>query len=281
MKPIIYNRFISVFILICVPIHVTASGDYPWLKNYHSREAIANRIAVPNGFDRVSVLRNSFEHWLRYLPLKPSKPPIYFYDGRKKANQSIHHAVIDIDVGNRDLQQCADAVIRLRAEYLYSTGNYAAILFHFTSGDQASYQNWRKGYRPFVRGNQVKWRKTHGYDSSHETFRKYTETVFMYAGSYSLSQELKPVNNINDIQIGDVFIKGGFPGHAVIVVDMAVNKTTSQKIFLLAQSYMPAQDVHILTNPSNAQLSPWYELDLSKPLQIPEWTFRWEQLKRF
>lgn len=87
-----------------------------------------------------------------------------------------------------------------------------------------------KGYRPLVRGNKVKWRKKRRYDSSHRTFRRYTETVFMYAGSYSLSQELKPVKNLNDMKIGDIFIKGGFPGHAVIVVDMAINKTTGKKI---------------------------------------------------
>jgi len=280
MTPIIFNPLIFIFILV-FPLHAMAFGDYPWLKNYDSSHAIVNRIAVPSGFERTPVLLNSFEYWLRHLPLKPGKPPIYFYNGRKKANQLAHHAVIDIDVGNRDLQQCADAIIRLRSEYLYSKSHYAAILFNFTSGDQASYQKWMKGYRPSVRGNRVKWHKTHHYDSSHQTFRKYTETVFMYAGSYSLSQELKPVKNVNDMRIGDVFIKGGFPGHATIVVDIAMNKTTGKKIFLLAQSYMPAQNVHILTNISNDKLTPWYELDLAKQLDTPEWIFSWEQLKRF
>ncbi len=281
MTSIIFNQLFFILILAGIPIHAMASNDYPWLKSYDSSHAIANRIAVPSGFERIPVLVNSFDGWLRHLPLKPGNPPIYLYNGRKKGNQSVHHAVVDIEVGNRDLQQCADAVIRLRAEYLYSKGHYAAILFNFTSGDEASYLKWMKGYRPSVRGNQVKWHKTDSYDSSHQTFRKYTETVFMYAGSYSLSQELKPVKNVNDMKIGDVFIKGGFPGHAIIVVDMAMNKTSGKKIFLLAQSYMPAQNVHILTNPSNDQLSPWYELDFSDQLETPEWTFSREQLKRF
>ena len=54
------------------------------------------------------------------------------------------------------------------------------------------------------------------------------------------------------MQIGDVFIKGGFPGHAVVVLDMAENDRTGQRVFLLAQSYMPAQDIHIMKNPTNA-----------------------------
>jgi len=43
--------------------------------------------------------------------------------------------------------------------------------------------------------------------------------------------------NIEEINIGDVFIVGGSPGHAVIVVDMAQNDN-NEKIFLLAQSYI-------------------------------------------
>jgi len=46
------------------------------------------------------------------------------------------------------------------------------------------------------------------------------------------------------------------PGHAVIVVDMAED-AKGQRAFLLAQSYMPAQDIHILKNPMDADLSPW------------------------
>jgi hypothetical protein len=96
-----------------------------------------------------------------------------------------------------------------------------------------------------------------------------------------LSRELQPVDNVSDMRIGDVFIKGGFPGHAVIVVDMAANPTTGKKVFLLAQSYMPAQDVHILRNPANPKSNPWYELAFGERLHTPEWTFTAKELKRF
>ena len=85
------------------------------------------------------------------------------------------------------------------------------------------------------------------------------------------------------LQAGDVFIKGGSPGHAVIVVDVAIHPKTKKKVFLLAQSYMPAQQIHILVNPANRNLSPWYELTDtdSDRLYTPEWTFEKKELKRF
>mgnify|MGYP000471731144 CR=1 FL=1 len=87
---------------------------------------------------------------------------------------------------------------------------------------------------------------------------------------------------MKEIEIGDVFIKGGFPGHAVIVVDMAINKTNQEKVFLLAQSYMPAQELQILKNPNNQEISPWYRVsEISGELRTPEWTFKKTDLKRF
>ena len=83
------------------------------------------------------------------------------------------------------------------------------------------------------------------------------------------------------MRIGDVFIRGGFPGHAVIVVNMAENRDTHQRVFLLAQSYMPAQDIHVLRNPTDSELSPWYPLDFDDHLRTPEYRFRDDELRRF
>ncbi len=88
--------------------------------------------------------------------------------------------------------------------------------------------------------------------------RRAPSVVGVYAGSHSLSRELQVRKDASHMQIGDVFIKGGFPGHAVVVLDMAENDRTGQRVFLLAQSYMPAQDIHIMKNPTNASLPPWY-----------------------
>ena len=208
------------------------------------------------------------------MPLKDGTPPVLLFNGDRKRNQNAHYAVINIDVGSKNLQQCADAVIRLRAEYLYQRNDYEDIHFNFTSGDKAEFSRWMFGYRPKISGENVRWSRTNEVDSSYSSFRKYLNTVFTYAGSYSLSRELKPVRNVTDMKVGDVFIQGGFPGHAVIVVDMAVDPQSGRKVFMLAQSYMPAQEPHILVNPRNTRLSPWYELDFGETLYTPEWTFQ-------
>ena len=78
--------------------------------------------------------------------------------------------------------------------------------------------------------------------------------------------------------IGDVFILGGSPGHAVIVVDMVEDMRGGKK-FLIAQSYMPAQEMHVLRNFNEPEISPWYTLKPGEILSTPEWTFSPDQLK--
>ncbi len=105
------------------------------------------------------------------------------------------------------------------------------------------------------------------------------DMVFAYAGTISLAQELKPVA-IEDMRIGDVFIQAS-PCHCVIVVDMAQNTETGEKLFMIAQSYMPAQDIQILKNYNDESISPWYSVDFGDVLNTPEWKFNKGDLKRF
>ncbi len=273
---------ICVFIFLFVPTPCPAQPyDYKWLKTQNPNHSIATDIVPPEGYKRTETDPDSFEDWLRHLPLKPHGSPVLLYDGSKKNNQEAHHTVIDIDIGTRNLQQCADAVIRLRAEYLYATGNIEKIAFNFTSGHESSFKRWASGERPIVNGNNVIWEKKTNRNDSYANFRKYLSNLFTYAGSYSLSRELEKRQDIHEIKIGDVFIRGGFPGHAVCVVDMARNELTGDKIFILVQSYMPAQDIHILMNPNDSAISPWYRLPTGNILHTPEWDFQRTELRYF
>lgn len=241
---------------------------------------INGRIATPKDFKRVSTQQNGFGEFLRHLPLMPANSDVHLYNGELKGNQNAHCAVIKMPVGNKDLQQCADAVMRLRAEYFYQNGNYDKIQFHFTNGFLCSFSKWVDGYRISVNGNNVNWIKTQNVSTSRNNFESYLETVFSYAGTLSLEKELNEKKTIN-IKPGDVFIKGGSPGHAVIVVDVAKNEKTGETLFLLAQSYMPAQEIHLLKNPNDGGISPWYSADFGNVLITPEYTFTANQLKEF
>ncbi|MCB0429061.1 MAG: DUF4846 domain-containing protein [Flavobacteriales bacterium] len=268
--------FISLFLFTASP---PPTYTYPWLENQDHYTSINDRFPTPSGFTRTS--DEGFAGWLRHLPLMPPGSPIHSYDGNILSYRTSHAAVIDIDIGNRDLQQCADAVIRLRAEYLYASNRMEDILFHFTSGDAVPFSRWIKGDRPKISGNKVSWQHTAQPDDSHSSLRAYLNQVFTYAGSLSLSRELQPVTNPNDIRVGDVFIRGGSPGHAVLVVDMATD-ANGRKAFMLAQSYMPAQSMHVLRNPASSSDNPWFYLPpAGRDLETPDWNFSLSELKRF
>ncbi|MDA6071773.1 DUF4846 domain-containing protein [Flavobacterium sp. AC] len=241
---------------------------------------IQQRFQPPPGFVREEESKTSFGSFLRNLPLKASGSSVLYFNGTVKSNRNVYEAVVDLPIGKQDLHQCADAVMRLRADYFYSQKQYDKIHFNFTNGFRVDFSKWAEGYRIAIKGNKTSWVKTAKPSDSYQTYWKYLETVFMYAGTASLEKELKSIN-VTDVKIGDVFIKGGFPGHAVIVVDIAVNPKNNQKIMLLAQSYMPAQEIQILKNPNNSSLSPWYTVDFGTTLKTPEWTFSSSQLKRF
>jgi hypothetical protein len=244
-----------------------------------SGHILSTRFSPPVGFVRTEVPKNSFAAYLRNLPLKSAGAKVHYYDERIKENYDVYEAVVDMDLDGRDLQQCADAVIRLRAEYLYAQKNYAQINFHFTNGFEADFDKWRKGNRISIDGNNVSWRPSSSSSGSYKSFRKYLLMVFAYAGTYSVEKETKPVK-LEDMEIGDIFIRGGSPGHAVIVVDVAAHKDSGKKIFMLAQSYMPAQETQILQNPANGQGNPWYDSNF-ETLYTPEWTFTKDQLRRY
>lgn len=233
-------------------------------------------IPLPTGYKRVTT--NGFGNWLRQMPLKSDKT-VYLYNGLPKGNQQAQYAVLDISRGEKDLQQCADAVIRLYAEYYYSTDQLSKIQFHATDGTLMDYVSYTKGYRFVLKGSRLQKQLIAKPGNSRALFDAYLETLFSYAGTLSLSKELVPVTNTSSLKPGDIFIRGGSPGHAVIVVDVAAN-AAGEKIFMLAQSYMPAQDIHVLQNP-HTRNSPWYTVKATGLLMTPEWPFDWNELKRF
>jgi len=246
---------------------------YPWLDTTDPAQALERRIPPPKGFARVEA--KGFGAWLRGLPLKPGRPQVLLHDGRPKRNQDAHFAVVDLDTGKADLQQCADCVIRLRAEYLFEKRE--PIAFHFTSGDLCEWARWAEGWRPVVSKSRVSWKKGGTGGNSYAECRRYLNTVFTYAGTRSLERETEGAPGA--IEPGDLFVHAGSPGHAALVLDVA--EKDGKRVFLLGQGYMPAQDFHVLKNPADKSLSPWYAADFGEELKTPEWTFARAERRRF
>ena len=274
--------FISLLFLHCgsgLPANYVAPKNSINDQSENSFETI-ERIPLPQGFKRVSVIDGSFGEWLRKLRLKKDRK-VYLYNGTLKQNQSAQFAVVDMPVGNKDLQQCADAVMRLKAEFLFSQKSYNDIQFNATDGTNLSFKKWQRGTRYKLIGNKLtEYNSTAADTNKRVQLEDFLKVVFSYCGTLSLAAQLNPVSDFDDIQPSDVFVKGGSPGHAMIVVDVAIN-SAGKKIFMLAQSYMPAQDIHVVKNPVNESLSPWFEVNADEALITPEWRFYSGQLKRW
>ncbi|HVU57056.1 MAG TPA: DUF4846 domain-containing protein [Puia sp.] len=238
-------------------------------------------IPPPPGYHRITAT-DTFTTWLRNIPLKKDRT-VYLYDGSRKYNQTAQFAVLDISVGHQDLQQCADAVMRLRAEWLYARKDYNAICFVTEQGVRLDFPDWAKGQRFRLSGDRLAPYVRPGSNKPCEDracFDEYLLTVFSYCGTLSLERQLTPVPHFWDVLPGDVLIRGGSPGHAMQVIDMAID-AAGNKVYLLAQSYMPAQDIHIVNNPEEGRLSPWYSLRENTRIITPEWTFYTNQLRRW
>ncbi|PQA95588.1 hypothetical protein B0A69_04205 [Chryseobacterium shigense] len=226
------------------------------------KNTIRERFSAPEGYTWAESQPGSFGYFIENFKLKPYGTPILKYDGTPIATQDVHEAVFDIDTGNKDLQQCADAAIRLRAEYLYKAKKFDEIRFHFTSGDLVSWNDYKNGIRAFVNGNSVSFRKTADFDDSYPNFRKYLDLIFNYAGTISLNKETKPVAATSDLKTGDILITPGSPGHIVFISGVCQNKE-GEKLFLLSQGFTPAQSIHMLSNPFDKNISSWYRLDVN------------------
>lgn len=237
---------------------------------------ILERFEPPAGYSRIQYAGNSFQQYLRLYPLKKYNSPVLLYNGETKT-KAVHVSVFSMPLLKRDLIQCADAVIKLRAEYLYSEKRFSDISFHITDGTSVPFKKYSEGYRLIINNNKAVWKGGYKKGVSKDIFDEYLKFIYIYAGTLSLANEAKS-KNLNQIEAGDFFIQGGSPGHVVLVLDTAQDSKTGKKIMLLGQSYMPSQEFHVLK--SFEDISPWYYVQ-EGDLITPEWQFKANSLMCF
>ena len=153
------------------------------------------RISLPQGFTYVEDGDSAYSNWLLDLELKKSKI-VYLYNRKLKSNQDVQFGVLNIDIGKKDLIQCADAAMKLRADHLFEKHLYDQIKFISTSGNELSFENWLKGMRWKVQGAKLVSYNTHNEEPNiQQEYNSFMDFVFTYCGTYSLSKQLKAVND--------------------------------------------------------------------------------------
>lgn len=251
---------------------------YAWLAPEARIRALDASFPPPAGFGRVPLADSSFGAFLRGLPLRGLDAEVRAHDGRllRPAGHAGVAAVVELDVSKSDLQQCADTVLRMHAEWRWARGEQLRAAYEFTSGDLASFAGWARGERPIVEGAKVRWAQKAAPASDRASYRRWLELVFTYAGTVSIAREGARVER-SELAPGDYFVLPGGPGHAVLVLDLATDSTGAKRA-LLGQGFMPAQDMHVLRDASG---SAWFSLE-GEAVDTPFWPepFPWSSLRR-
>jgi len=222
-------------------------------------QTIESYFKIPKDYKRI--IQNDYHKWIISREIN-TKDCVKYFDGQlKEGLGTIYKAKFIYNIGKKDLHQCADAVMYNNARYFFDTKQYKKISYTFSHN--ARIYSYTKEFNIF----------------NEKTFKKYITMVWGYCGTWSLQEYDTVAVNIKDIQTGDMFLIGGFPGHAISVVDVVINEQGHKK-YMLAQSYMPAQEQQILLNPIKNN-TVWYDLHLSKDVVTPQFTFSVNELRRF
>ena len=272
------NRLFLLFFILLLSNQKIFS-QYPWIRSDVNSETIQTRFPAPDGFQRVLVSRKSFGHWIRNLPLLPEGTPVKDYLGRIKVpvNDTTLAAVVNYDIRGKKLEQCMDIIMRFWAEYLLSQQRSNEIAFYLPVNFLLKWSDWKQGFRPHHQGIRINMLKKHIPDSSRNCFEKYLWEIFYHSNTQTAYFNYPRVK-FEDVQIGDFIVKKGRRGHAVLIIDLAVDRD-GNRIALIGQGDTPARQFYIL-NYKKGQ--PWFPLDPNE--KYPSLPIRkkmyWEGLRR-
>ena len=265
-------------------IALLAAPPHPWLADLPAdvpTTPLDTHFPTPAGFQRAPAAEGSYAAFLRTLPVRTDRRQVLDFRGQPLTRPAA--AVIYLDVGTRDLQQCADSALRLYAEWRWSVGQGPQAAFHFTSGDVTTFREWIAGQRVVARGRGIERLAGRPRARDHQSYRAWLDLVFRYAGTQSLRLDSAPVAPERPLEAGDIFVEPGSPGHAVVLLDVAA-APDGRRAALVGQGFMPAEDFHVLEAPAPATLDAvWFVLPgPGGTLDTPSWRpFAREAARRF
>lgn len=258
-----------------VPTAVPTPTPTPYKYINEAGTTILSRFNPPDGFTRISVPEGSFGEYLRNLPLKPYTICAYLYNG--VINESAPwHAVIDQEIAKKDIQQCADTVMRFWAEYLFHNERYSEISFDFftTPVFKCDFVSWAEGKRVKISGNKCTWKDApEGTepDYSYENLTKYLEYVYVYANTNSYKLQTKPIS-VEELTVGDMIIATTLDlnranpdldaslGHAMIIADIAEN-AEGERVYLIVEGNTPATQPYVISANEDGYGGIWVKFD--------------------
>lgn len=239
---------------------------------------LSKRINPPKGYKRTKGKKGSFTEFLRSYDLKKSTGVVKTWDGKKREDQSGVQAVFKMPLAKENLQWAAGTVIRVYAEYFYTTSQFDRMSFRLRDGFAADFQKWQEGFRIRMDATGAIWINGGVSDASRGNYEKYIHNILLYTSASSLEKETKKIKKA-DIQVGDIFLRTGTDADAALVVDVCENEN-GQKAFLLAKGGKPAEQFHLLKNPAHEN-DPWYYVEeMNYPLKTPEGSFEKGTLRR-
>jgi hypothetical protein len=262
---------LSLSLSVSVSLLVLTACNDTGYRIHYSTEQVPGTKSGSASYSKTRFKENSWQYFLQQLPVVDS--PVLDYTGKKVRHQFKSAGVIPYDVGTADLQQCADAIMRLRAEYLFNQKQYDKIGFHFVNGQFYNFNDYCAGKKPVPSGNNVKFVTGGTSEKNHASLRKYLDLVYTYASTISLAKELKTAT---DFEVGTIVIYAGSPGHCFIIID-EMQDAGGKKLFRLAEGYTPAQSIYVLKNSDG---TPWHELSKG-PIETASYVFTSYELKKF
>jgi Domain of unknown function (4846) len=242
---------------------------------------LQSRFATPPGYQRVAVAPGSFAEWLRGLPLAAPGTPVVSNSGSTvySGDDDYVAAVLALDVGAGDLQQSADAVIRLNAEWLWASNKPDAISYRSASKLDMPFSRWVKGQRLIASGPNVFWVvKGKPRPATYQDFRAYIDAVMLWTNNVALAARATPILDSKRLVAGDFFLQSRGKGHAILVLDVA-EKPTGERVALLGQALQsPAQSVHVIRP---GRETAWFSLRPPSSVVTPRSEqFSWDELER-
>lgn len=231
------KKKIFIILAIIVAVVIAGAGYLLWASrtsNPWGAKTIAD-IPVPIGYERAEVAEGSYAAFLRSLPLKKRGSRVHLFTGGEANYQWLSAGVIDLPLLS-NYEQCADMTMRLRAEYLWQTGQYSKIRFTDVNGERHRYEG----------------------GASRKAFERFMKRMYGICSTFSVYRETEQ-RDPSDIEAGDVLVyparKGHKLGHAILIVDVATN-AHGDKAIICVEGNTPAREAHVVRN-LNPLRNPW------------------------